>query len=246
VGGYGTILKTTDGGNNWIAQTSGTTDNLHSVYFTSSTIGWVVGGYGTILKTSDGVQDTTWELNVRGGIGLGYTTSSLKSDPAHLQKIGNSGIGGMLNGSIFIIYKSFPFIPIFNIDGGYSKFDDYNSFSENTTAGTKGSTLMMTYASISIGMLYPFNNIYSKVIYGLGINLGSEVFSGTRFIENCIDCSDEDLSLRAGVFLEPFLQIFLSHASSFNFSYRLYQSNADLNDKITLKYILYFLLISEK
>ena len=32
-GDYGTILKTTDGGNNWITQNSGTTNNLKSSLF---------------------------------------------------------------------------------------------------------------------------------------------------------------------------------------------------------------------
>ena len=48
------ILKTTDSGANWTAQTSGTTNWLSSVYFTDANTGYAVGAGGTILKTTDG------------------------------------------------------------------------------------------------------------------------------------------------------------------------------------------------
>lgn len=54
VGSLGTILKTTNGGNNWIIKYSGVTNQLNSVSFINSTIGFVVGINGTIIKTIDG------------------------------------------------------------------------------------------------------------------------------------------------------------------------------------------------
>ena len=48
------ILKTTDGGENWIAQTSGSDGFLTDVFFTDTSTGYVVGEQGTILKTTDG------------------------------------------------------------------------------------------------------------------------------------------------------------------------------------------------
>ncbi|MCH7974837.1 MAG: T9SS type A sorting domain-containing protein, partial [Bacteroidetes bacterium] len=47
-----TILRTTDGGANWVLQTSGTTKNLFGVSFTDSNNGTVVGDGGTILRVS--------------------------------------------------------------------------------------------------------------------------------------------------------------------------------------------------
>jgi len=59
VGGAGTIIKTTDGGISWVAQSSGTNADLYSVYFVDLNIGWTVGsGGGTILKTTNG--GTSW------------------------------------------------------------------------------------------------------------------------------------------------------------------------------------------
>jgi len=54
----------------WFLQNSGTTHNLHSVYFTDVNTGWAVGDSGTILHTSDGgsnwviqSSNTTFNLN---------------------------------------------------------------------------------------------------------------------------------------------------------------------------------------
>jgi len=54
VGANGTILKTTNAGETWNAQASGTTNRLSSVFFTDANTGYVVGEHGTILKTTNG------------------------------------------------------------------------------------------------------------------------------------------------------------------------------------------------
>ena len=53
VGARDTILKTTDGGNNWELIAGETEDDLYSVSFTDSNIGTVVGNFGAILRTTD-------------------------------------------------------------------------------------------------------------------------------------------------------------------------------------------------
>jgi photosystem II stability/assembly factor-like uncharacterized protein len=67
VGESGTIIKTTDGGLNWIIQTSGTINNLYSVFFTDMNTGYAVGDSGIILKTTNGginwVNRTSGTLN---------------------------------------------------------------------------------------------------------------------------------------------------------------------------------------
>ena len=61
VGAGGTILKTIDGGANWILQTEPSGKNLRSVYFPQDAVtGYAVGEGGTILKTTDG--GTNWVL----------------------------------------------------------------------------------------------------------------------------------------------------------------------------------------
>ncbi|MBA3899238.1 MAG: T9SS type A sorting domain-containing protein [Bacteroidetes bacterium] len=64
VGNGGSILKTTDGGENWHQKISGTVQPLTSVFFISTDIGFVVGGSNypesrVILKTIDGGEAWT-------------------------------------------------------------------------------------------------------------------------------------------------------------------------------------------
>lgn len=59
VGDNGTILKTNDGGLNWLSQVSGTTNSLKKVYFANDTSGLACGAGGTILKTTNG--GATWQ-----------------------------------------------------------------------------------------------------------------------------------------------------------------------------------------
>jgi hypothetical protein len=54
VGYNGIILRTTDGGTSWAAQSSGTTYNLFGVSFIDSYNGTAVGDAGTILRTTTG------------------------------------------------------------------------------------------------------------------------------------------------------------------------------------------------
>ena len=56
--GTGLILHTTDGGDTWDAQESGTSDSLASIHFVDSNVGWAVGLYGTILHTTTGGAET--------------------------------------------------------------------------------------------------------------------------------------------------------------------------------------------
>jgi len=64
VGFNGTILKTTDGGENWISQNSGTTNHLYSVFFIDQSKGFAVGN--TLLKTINGGEE--WIVDtIHGG-----------------------------------------------------------------------------------------------------------------------------------------------------------------------------------
>lgn len=58
VGEQGVIIRTTDGGANWVRCTSGSTANLLDVDFVDASVGWAVGSGATLLKTSNG--GSTW------------------------------------------------------------------------------------------------------------------------------------------------------------------------------------------
>ena len=61
VGENGTIVRTTDGGDTWSLQISGTTNHLNAVCFIDPENGIAVGEGGTILRTTNGGE--TWILN---------------------------------------------------------------------------------------------------------------------------------------------------------------------------------------
>jgi hypothetical protein len=63
VGYNGTIMRTTNGGENWVVQISGSGTMLTDVSFTDINTGTVVGNYGTILKTINGGIITELEEN---------------------------------------------------------------------------------------------------------------------------------------------------------------------------------------
>jgi len=52
-GNYGKILRTVNGGNNWITIYSDTTKQFWGLFFTSSNTGYVAGSAGTIMKTTN-------------------------------------------------------------------------------------------------------------------------------------------------------------------------------------------------
>ena len=60
-GNCGSILKTTDSGNHWTAQSSNTGNAINSIYFVDENNGWAVGTSGTILYTTNGGNN--WNLH---------------------------------------------------------------------------------------------------------------------------------------------------------------------------------------
>jgi photosystem II stability/assembly factor-like uncharacterized protein len=50
VGDKGTLLRTTDGGAHWLAEESGTTENLNAIAPVNDTLVYVAGDAGTVLK----------------------------------------------------------------------------------------------------------------------------------------------------------------------------------------------------
>jgi photosystem II stability/assembly factor-like uncharacterized protein len=53
VGTSGLVLKTTDGGANWMNLSLVTYDHLYAVYFHDANTGWAGGNWGTLLKTTN-------------------------------------------------------------------------------------------------------------------------------------------------------------------------------------------------
>jgi photosystem II stability/assembly factor-like uncharacterized protein len=65
----GSIYKTSDGGNTFTSQNSGTTENLHDIFALDGNHAWAVGSKGVITYTKNGGVD--WDLHLNTGLTTG-------------------------------------------------------------------------------------------------------------------------------------------------------------------------------
>jgi photosystem II stability/assembly factor-like uncharacterized protein len=89
VGALGTLLRTTDAGATWATMTSGTTNDLQSVWFSSSLAGWAAGDGGVLLKTTNG--GSTWMRDVTVGASENLMCVRF-ADANHGWLVGSSGV----------------------------------------------------------------------------------------------------------------------------------------------------------
>ncbi len=89
VGALGTLLITTDAGSTWSVGTSGTSEALQSVWFTSSATGWTAGANGTLMKTTNG--GASWTRQTQLGVSTNLTCVRFV-DANHGWVVGASGL----------------------------------------------------------------------------------------------------------------------------------------------------------
>ncbi|HNW68821.1 MAG TPA: YCF48-related protein [Bacteroidales bacterium] len=96
-GGYGMILKTINGGQDWSALNSGTsTDHFYSIFFVNADTGYAVGEPSAFYKTTDG--GVTWEKKPIGTNSTLYSVFFTSSDTGYIagtnQTLGKTTDGG--------------------------------------------------------------------------------------------------------------------------------------------------------
>lgn len=70
VGNAGTILHSTDGGDSWLPQMSGTTQPLRHIFFVNNLVGVALGDGNTVVRTADG--GGTWSVMALSGPSVLY------------------------------------------------------------------------------------------------------------------------------------------------------------------------------
>ncbi|MDR3609279.1 MAG: YCF48-related protein, partial [Ignavibacteriaceae bacterium] len=85
------LMKTTDGGNTWVAKTPGTTNILYDIEFYDANNGIACGAAGTVIRTTDGGD--TWTAIASLGAGTIYKVSIVNSAVVY---IGCSNMAGYL------------------------------------------------------------------------------------------------------------------------------------------------------
>lgn len=91
------ILKTTNGGKDWIDLTTYSFNELNSVWFVDANNGYAVGSKGTIIKTTNG--GTNWSIQTSGTIKDLFSVFFTSPDTGYI--VGNNGtILKTLNGGL--------------------------------------------------------------------------------------------------------------------------------------------------
>jgi photosystem II stability/assembly factor-like uncharacterized protein len=96
VGTGGVILNTTNGGQSWVSQSSGTTKDINSVFFVNDSVGWAIVSAGTNPST-----DPASILNTRNGGALwtvAYTYPSFYNSPLNTLFFINENLGWAVGG----------------------------------------------------------------------------------------------------------------------------------------------------
>ena len=73
VGNSGAILRSTDGGLNWVILDYVTDESLKAIDFSDINNGWIVGRQGSVLKTTDG--GLTWNID---SLGSNYNLTNIQ------------------------------------------------------------------------------------------------------------------------------------------------------------------------
>jgi photosystem II stability/assembly factor-like uncharacterized protein len=162
VGEFGTIIKTTNGGETWVSESSGTTNNLHNVFFTDANNGTVVGSEGTILRTTDGgttwisqVSETTMLLwgvaftDANNGVAVGELGTILRTtDSGQNWNSQSSGTSNLLTG---VNFTSVNIGTIVGQEGLVLRTTDGGTSWEEQTSGTSNTLCSVFFTDTNNG-----------------------------------------------------------------------------------------------
>ena len=191
----GIIFRTTNGGNEWFSQSSGTTNILRGVSFTDANNGTAVGDGGTILTTTNGGNN--WESQSVGTINL--------YDVCFTDENTGTAVGYDWNGDKSVILRT--------IDGGKSWINQTAEnngsvtvsgnvkYSNNEPAqfiyiqlyGVDSAKTYFTYTDVSgnysVQVDKDFYYIYAKISYNAGCVMTYRV----KYYDNKYSLSEADL-----------------------------------------------------
>ncbi len=186
------ILRTTNGGSNWINESSSVTEaNVYSVFFVNENTGWVSGGNavfgipGVVLKTSDGGSSWTSEpinaspSNVMQIFFVNDQTGWTVLSSAQLKKTTN---GGSYWASLF---TTVPISSIFFVDVNTG----WGCYVNKIYGTTNGGSNWITQLSGTIGDLNAIDFINSNTgwIVGDRGHIFKTTNGGNNWVDNRID-----------------------------------------------------------
>jgi photosystem II stability/assembly factor-like uncharacterized protein len=222
VGESGTIIKTSDAGNNWVSLTGAGSDRLNSVYFIDSDTGWIVGNDGKIFKTTNG--GTSWLPQISGVTDPLYSVYFINSSTGWISGEDNTILKTTNGGSNWIFLqgvfpKSVESIYFTDDNNGCAAGIDYNGSNyfgviiKTTDGGTNWTNQWSGNWLFSIH--FTDSNNGWAVGYGVilkttdgGVNWNPQI-SGTSYGLYSVHFSDSNTGWAAGVDGDPYPGIIL-------------------------------------
>ena len=136
-----------------------------------------------------------FEFGLSGGV------MSMDAAVAAGQQIGARSFGMQFDGGV-----SFARFLYAGIDFGPQFVSDKASFTQSTTGGDKNSTAMLIYYSAMAGVRTPAARIIPGLAAtSLGVYGGASKTTGERGIDNCSNCTTQDITVEGGSFVQPTL-----------------------------------------
>ena len=160
-GEAGIILKTTDGGRRWTAQTSGTTVSLRSVDFLDGQTGWAVGDGGTILKMVNQppvASDRTTVTDEDTPVALTLTGSDPDNDPLTFSVVTQPAHGTLTGTPPDLTYTP---------DAGYLGSDSFTFKANDGVLDSAPATVTILVASSTVAA----QPVISQVFAGGGVHV---------------------------------------------------------------------------
>lgn len=162
-------------------------------------------------------------------LGINATVTSIDPTVAATQQIGARSWGMQLDGGITLgkfLYAGVDFAPQF--------LSDHGAFTQTTTGGDKTSTAMLIYFSAMAGArTSPVSLIPGLPATSFGVFGGTSATKGERSIDNCSNCTTQDITVSGGAFVQPTL-VFGDGNSRFRVSDRHYLDGKGIRDVISL------------
>lgn len=201
-GAAGNLIKSTDGGEIWASQTSGTTNAIFGICALSSSTAWLVGVNGMIKKTIDG--GATWTSQTSGLSNLAIydikfidaSNGICVADGGKILRTTNGGTNwtsvtsGTTNLLRNIYYASSSVIYVVGHSGTILKSTDGGVTWATQTSGTTNSLIGVAFTSTTLGFACGLNGMllkttnggtsWSSIATGVTAHIGKIVFTSVN------------------------------------------------------------------
>ena len=185
---------------------------------------------GCLLLPARAAAQAQPQLDTR--VSFDLLTSSVESGAAEEAGVGTQGYGLQVNGSV----TAFRVLAI-SLDLGVLGLKDERPFRQNTTQGEKTSSIDGGMFSLAAGLRTPPLALDGPdgPRVSAGVNAGYTGLDIDRTIAQCADCTNENLSLHAGTFVEPALLVTFGRGG-LSARYRRYGGDSNFGDAVMIGY----------